>query len=60
MARFVKLTQDNTSDVYHVNTDHIIRFWKAPSVAYTVVELTDGSKLTVKQSPDDLHVMVGS
>jgi hypothetical protein len=60
MARFVRLTQDNGPDVYHVNIDHIVSFYRAPNMSYTVVVVTNGKNMTVKERPDDIHVMAGS
>ena len=60
MARFVRLTQDNSTDIYHVNIDHIVSFYRLANMSYTVVVVTNEKNMTVKEHPDEIHVMAGS
>jgi hypothetical protein len=56
MAKFIELRQDNSSDVFNVNVDHIVRFHRGPGFSYTVVEMTPGiSNMTVKETPEEIR-----
>jgi hypothetical protein len=59
MAKFIKLTQDNSADEYFVNPEHIVQFWTRGDIKYSVVELDTGKNLTVKKTPQDIFVMIG-
>lgn len=58
VSKFIKLTLDNTDDEeVSVNLDHVVQFVRRPGAGYTVVELSNGNSITVKESPDDIWTL---
>jgi len=54
MARFVELTLDSSNEKVFVHADSIIKFWRRPGLNYTVVDLNNGTSITVQETTDDI------
>jgi hypothetical protein len=54
MAKFITVSLDNTTDEVTLNSDKIIKFWRTPTLKYTIIDLEVGNGLHVKETPQQI------
>ena len=55
---FIKVIESNTNKPLIINTDHIVKLYKASTTDYTVVEYSDGDIDVVTHSVEDLSQLL--